>query len=261
MACLAPDAKTLENGVKMDDARNHYTRNRLQRVVIAGLSVLAIAGATAIGGLAGTAQASTISVRQYAPPPPVAPAPPGFSAVVTSVTIGPAGGTVGPVVVDGADVTLTVPAGAFPSPVQITITAGDLGTLTPAVYAGYRIVTAVGVQVQLNGAAYPGTFLKALTLTVRDSAVTSASVVTTWNGASLTTDPAATTAPGVATVSFDTDPDFVVLSPVSTVAKPVPSATVPVTGKPLVGEGILAGVLFAAGLGGLGMSRRRKARG
>lgn len=226
-----------------------------------GLTALSLAAAAGIGGMTATAQASTRSVGQYGPPPPSAPAPPGFSAVVTSVTIGPGGGTVGPVVVNGADVTLTVPAGAFPSPVQITLTSGDLATLGPAVFAGYNVVTAVGVQVQLNGAAYPGTFLMPLTLTVRGSGITSASVVTTWNGASLATYSAATTASGVATVSFDSDPDFAVLSPVTTVAKPVPSATVPVTGKPLVGEGILAGVLFAAGLGGLGLSRRRKARG
>jgi hypothetical protein len=49
--------------------------------------------------------------------------PGGYSVVVTSQTITPAGGTNGPVTVDGASVTLIVPAGAFPVPVQITLTA------------------------------------------------------------------------------------------------------------------------------------------
>jgi hypothetical protein len=35
-------------------------------------------------------------------------------------------------------------------------------------------------------------------------------------------------------------------------------ATTPVTGKPLMGEGILAGALLALGVGGLGVSRRRR---
>ena len=60
------------------------------------------------------------------------PAPPGgFTALVTTVTITPAGGVVGPVTVDGAQVTVHVPAGAFPEDVQLTITAPHLPAITP----------------------------------------------------------------------------------------------------------------------------------
>jgi hypothetical protein len=91
-----------------------------------GLSVLTLAGAVGLGGLATTAEASTVTVRQYGPPPGSPPPLPGFSTVLTSLTVGPAGGTIGPVSSDGATFTLTVPAGAFPTDVQITLTAGDL---------------------------------------------------------------------------------------------------------------------------------------
>ncbi|HEV3383152.1 MAG TPA: hypothetical protein VG142_19475 [Trebonia sp.] len=226
-----------------------------------GLSVLSVAAGVGIGPAA-TAQASVLSARAYAPPPPPpAPPAPGFTGVATSVTVGPAGAAIAPGFIDGAAVTVTVPAGAFANTVQITVTAGAVGTLAPAAFTGYRVVTALGVQVELNGAPYPGTFLKPITVTWRDGAITSASLVTTWNGVSLAIDPSSTSSPGVATVTFDADPDFAILSPVSAAPKPVAGATVPVTGEPLAGEGILAGALLVAGLGGLGISRRRKKRG
>src|ERR1700733_1461729 len=88
------------------------------RAAIVMLGSTALAVAAAGGALASTG---------YGPPGPAAPTVPGgFSAVVTSQTIGPAGGKIGPVSVDGVTTTLTVPAGAFPGPVQITLTAPDL---------------------------------------------------------------------------------------------------------------------------------------
>jgi len=80
-------------------------------------------GAAVAWGSAGVALAST-SARQSVPPPITTPAPPGgFSAVVTTQTITPAGGTVGPLLVAGAEVTIHVPPGAFPADVQLTVTA------------------------------------------------------------------------------------------------------------------------------------------
>lgn len=251
----------------MNDLGKRHARYRLQRVIYFGLSGLVVAGALGFGGLATAtaAQASTVKTVQYAPPPPPANSTPGFTAVLTSVTVGPAGATV-PVTSNGVPCSLAVPAGAFPADVQITITAGSPAVLGPEVQAGFHLVTGVGIQVGAPAPAtgptpYPGTFLKPLTLTCTSPAITAGSAVDIASGPTLTVDPAATVAAGTASVSFDTDPSFAVVSPNVVTPTPVPKVTVPVTGKPLLGEGILAGSLVFAGLGGLGLSRRRRARG
>ena len=101
----------------------------------------------------------------YGPAPPAGPVPGGYFAVVTSQTFGPSGGTIGPVHVGALLVTVTIPAGAFPVPVQITLTAPDVAGIADAGFAGYQAVGGVGILVQENGTAYPGTFLKPLSLT------------------------------------------------------------------------------------------------
>lgn len=229
---------------------------RLHRVVISKLSVIALIGAASVCGTAGIAAAAATA---YGPPPPATSVPPGgFTAVITTVSVGPAGGTIGPVSVNGVELTVTVPRGAFPSVVQITVTAPDLGLITPP--AGITVVAGAGIQVTLNGAPYPGTFLKAVTATFRSSKIIPSSDVVVWNGTSFVIDQASTTTAGMATVSFDTDPDFAVESPASTAVTTVPGATIPVTGEPFLGEGILAGGLVLAGAGGILLSRRRRTR-
>jgi hypothetical protein len=214
-----------------------------------------VIGAAAVYGTAGAAAAAT----GYGPLPPPAPAPPGgFTAVVTTVTIGPAGGTIGPVPVDGTALTVTVAPGTFPAAVQITVTAPDLALITPT--AGSAVVAGAGIAVTLGGVPYPGTFLKAVNASFGSPKITPLSAVLVWNGTSFVTDPASASAAGTAAVSFDTDPDFAVESPLSTPVTKVPGATVPVTGKPFLGEGILAGGLVLAGAGGVVLSRRRRAR-
>jgi hypothetical protein len=188
-----------------------------------------------------------------------APAPPGgFTAVVTTVTVGPGGGTIGPLTVDGATLTITVPAGAFSSPVQVTVTAPDLAAIPPQ--SGHTVVAGAGITVGLNGAVFPGTFLKPITATFGSPKITAASDVTVWNGSAFVTDPNSSDSAGSASVSFDSDPDFAVQTPVSSEEEPVPSATVPVTGVPVLGEGIAAGSLILGGAGAIAASRRRRAR-
>ena len=195
-----------------------------------------------------------------APPPPAGVAPPGgFSGVVTSQTITPAGGTIGPLTVDGACVTLVIPPRAFPVSVQITITAPDLSAVGDAGFDGYKAVAGVGIQVQVNGLPYRGTFLKSLILTVCSSSITASSVVVVWKRTAFVTETDATVRAGVAVVRFDTDPDFAILSPAETpAAGPIPGATRPVTGKPVLGEGILAGALLALGATGIVVGCRRR---
>ena len=80
-----------------------HTFGRRFAVVALGSAAMLVVGA---GG--------ALAAGGYGPPAPVVPpAPGGFSAVVTSQTIGAGGGQVGPVTVDGVPTTLTVPAGAF----------------------------------------------------------------------------------------------------------------------------------------------------
>jgi hypothetical protein len=196
-----------------------------------------------------------LAANAYGPPgPPAPPVPGGYTVVVTSQTIGPAGGTIGPVDVGGIPTTLTIPAGAFPVPVQITLTAPDLAAIGAGGFPGHNAIAGVGIGVQENGSTYPGTFLKPLTLTMSSSSITSSSVVVVWNGTAFVTESSATVTAGSATVTFDSDPDFAVLGPGT-----VPGATTPTTGKPFLGEGILAGALVLLGATGLAYARRRRA--
>lgn len=243
----------------MPPNRNRPVHFRLPRVTKSKLFAVTLLTAAAVGAPAGTALAATSAGSQYGPPAVTTPASQGgFTAVVTTVTIPTTGGTIGPIAVDGAELTISIPPGAFPEPVTITVTAPDLATIPPM--AGTTVVAGAGITVGLNGAPYPGTFLKPITATFTSPNITAGSVVTVWNGSSFVTDSGATSTTGTATVSFDSDPDFAVMTPVTTPPRPVPSATVPVTGVPAVGEGLLAGVLILGGAGGIAASRRRRAR-
>jgi hypothetical protein len=232
------------------------------RLIKAGLTCLAMAGAAACCCTAGPAYAADRSVASYGPPSThsLTGIPGGYTSVITSVPIGPAGGTIGPLTVNGAMVTITIPAGAFSTTVLITVTQADLGGLAAAM-PRYEVVAGVGIQVTVNGQPYAGTFLKPLTATIRSSQITASSVVQVWNGSAFVTDQDSSAAAGVATLSFDTDPYFVVRSPATQVVTAIPGATSSQTGEPLLGEGIAAGGLLLLGSGGLavgGATRRRQ---
>jgi hypothetical protein len=221
------------------------------------LFAMIMLGAAVAWGTAGVASAATAG-NQSVPPPVAIPLPPGgFSAVVTSETIGPAGGTIGPVDVDGALVTVHIPAGAFPMDVQIVITAPDLGAVPPS--PGFMVVAGVGIGVSINGAKYQGTFLKPITVDIASPRITASSVVGVWTGSAFVTDGGATLTAGMASFTMDSDAAFIVQSPTAHIA-PVPGATAPVTGEPFLGEGILAGLLLLGGTGAVFASRRRRVK-
>ena len=145
---------------------------RLAIVMLAGAATLVTTGA-----------GRALAAGGYGPPAPVPPkVPGGHCAVVTSQTITPAGGTIGPVTIDGASDTLIVPAGAFPVPVQITLTAPNLCAVGTASFRCFKVVTGVGIQVQENGSTYPGPFLKPLTLDTSSSSISASSILAVWNG-------------------------------------------------------------------------------
>jgi hypothetical protein len=169
-----------------------------------GLAIAAVAGAVGVGGLGSAAEASTVGARTSAPPPPL----PGYTTVITSVTVGSGGGTIGPVGCNGGSFTLAVPAGAFSTDVQITLTCGDLDVLAPQAFPGFELFDALGVTVELNGETLPGTFPKPLTLTDANAFITPSSVMGIWNGTAFLNYTDVTLGSGVAHVSFDRDSDF-----------------------------------------------------
>jgi hypothetical protein len=210
-------------------------------------------------------------VRSY--PGHASPGSGGFTTILTTITVGPAGGSTGPIKADGFSLNVVIPPGTFATPVQLTVAAPTLSTI-PA-QPDRTVVAGAGIAIGQGGTSYQGTFLKSITASFGSLGITAGSDVAVWNGSSFATDQDGTAAAGTASVSFDTDPDFVVETPSSAIKKKskpvgpgtpepagpgslVPGATVPVTGKPVLGEVILASVLILAGAGGIAASRRRR---
>lgn len=144
----------------------------VRRLVMAGLGAALAIGSS---GLA-------LAAPGYGGPPPPPPVPGGYFRVVTSVTIGPSGGIIGPVMVDGVLVTLRVPRRAFPMPVQITLTAPDVGEIGDAGFRHERAFSGVGVIVQVDGQTYSGQFLRPLHLTLESRKINASDLFVVWNG-------------------------------------------------------------------------------
>jgi hypothetical protein len=122
------------------------------------------------------------------------------------------------------------------------------------------VVAGVGVEVTLNGAPYPGPFLKPITIDIASPKIDASSVVGIWNGSAFVTDANSTVSAGQVSISMDSDPAFIVQSPTAPKGATVPSATAPVTGEPFLGEGILAGLLVLGGTGAIFTNRRRRVK-
>lgn len=183
----------------MPRAKRPYLTQKLATVAV-GAAILAIAA----GQL--PAQAA------YGPPPPPPNAPGGYRAVVTSQTIGPAGGVIGPVRVDGFLVTLTIPPGTFTTPVQITITAPNGLGIGNGGHPGYRPVGGVGVLVEVNGKPYTGNFAHSLILDIPRPAITSRDRAGEWNGSTFTFI-GATVSGHTLQISFVGSEDFAIIAP------------------------------------------------
>jgi hypothetical protein len=178
------------------------------------LAVLTAALTAMTGSYETGAAASAMVPRGYGPPPPGGGSPPGgFGNVIASLTISPDGLVVGPVDTGKARLAVTIPAGAFPAAVQVTLTSSGLPSPGRARLRGYTPVAGAGTQVQQNGLPFPGPFSRPLTADFRSPLITPSSIVLVWNGTKFVTDTAATVASGSATVSFETSSDFLVFSP------------------------------------------------
>jgi hypothetical protein len=175
----------------------------------------------AIGGIALLMANSGVALAAYGPPPPPpGTVPGGFSCVVTSLTVGPAGKLIGPIRLGGLEATIDIQRGTFPVAVQITITEpfgvsggcqggpgiGDGG------FRGDTAVGGVGILVQRNGSAYTGTFRRPITVRVTSSSIGPSSLVVVWNGTRFVLAPA-DLGGGSATIRVFASGDYAVLTP------------------------------------------------
>jgi hypothetical protein len=192
----------------------------------------------------GSAAAATSGYTPPTTPPPTTPPPTPNCPVGTTISsgnIGAGGGTVTGSV-DGSNVTVTVPAGTFPSGVQVAITDVSQIVVTPA---GTVIVLSFGVDFCVNGQKVTGTFSPPVTVVVSNPAIKAGDVLYEFVGDTLTPY-AANVSNGQFTITVDSDPSFVLVASSSPTAA-IPGATSVVTGKPFLLEGIIAGVLVFAG--------------
>jgi hypothetical protein len=228
-------------------------RAKLATVVMIPLAIALTAGITFVSAAPALGQPAT---GYGAPPaaPPAAPtttgAPAGFTTVLTTVAIGPAGGTV-----SAGGITVTIPAGDFTVTTDVSILLGTLNALT-GLPAGDTPVEAVGVVFTQGGAKVTGAFATPITVSVANGAITTADTLDVYLASSGTYVPV-TASPNVTgntvvagddTFHVTADPYVVILAVPTTSAAVVPGATVPVTGVPVVSEGLLGGLLIAAGL-------------
>jgi hypothetical protein len=180
------------------------------------LATVAICGAAVLAANPGVALA-------YAGPPGPPPSglvPGGFSCVVTSRTVGPAGALIRSLTLHGLVASLRIRAGTFSVPVQLTITEpygrgrncqGGPG-IGNAGFRGYRAVGGIGLLVQVGGQTYQGTFAKPLILRLTSALIRRSSLVAAWGGTRFVLGPNTVARPGSAVVRVAANGDFAVLT-------------------------------------------------
>ncbi len=182
--------------------------------------------------------------------------------VAASQTIGTSGGRI-TAAAQGETYVISVPAGDFTAPTQVTVYAPtDLSAIKAI--AGIEIV----FSDPSTGAPLPGTTLPTpITVAVNAPDVAKGDVVEVFNGTGFVTYAGSyTTTAGSATIEMTADPTFAVAPPAQAAAPgspSVPGATSIDTGEPFLGEEIVAGAAAAAGLVAVGaalsLRRRRSA--
>ncbi len=181
-------------------------------------------------------------------------APPGYTTVLTTQTVQPAGGTV-TTTGGGSTITVVVPAGATPSAIQIEITEGTLSALT-GLPSGSTPVLAYGITILLNGQKDTATFSPPLKVTISNPTITSANSIVIWDPATSSFVPAtqattvsgATVSSGSVTFDITSDPYTALLAGSATSTTPVAGATTPSTGVPWLTELVVGLALIAGGL-------------
>ena len=149
-----------------------------RRMVAPRLSVALLGAAAMLFTSSGMAEAL------YGPPPPPVPVPGGYLTVVTSQTVGPGGGTIGPVSGGNTQTTVAVPPGAFLAPLQVTITEPDISGIGNAGFCGYEGVAGIGVIIQnpANGSVTYDFFTHPLVVTVSSPGIKEGDIIVAWDG-------------------------------------------------------------------------------
>ena len=152
---------------------------RIRRWMVAPRLSVALLGAGAM-----LISSSGIAQALYGPPPPPVPVPGGYLTVVTSQTVGTGGGTVGPASGGNTETTVVVPPGAFPTPLQVTITEPDISGIGNAGFCGYQAVAGIGVIIQnpANGSVNYDFFTDPLVVTVSSPGIKPGDIIVAWDG-------------------------------------------------------------------------------
>lgn len=230
----------------------------------------AAAAMTAVGLLVVGEGVASAASGGYGPTPPSNGSPGGFTSVVTSKVLGPAGGSLS-ASVPGATVLVTVPPGALPANEDLIITAPDLTQTSAALgslgFTGYQAVAGLGLVVEdQSGAKFTGTFGHPLTVTLSGSSLgVAGEEVLQLNGPSSASALKDTLGSQQVSIQVASDPDLVAINPTTAAAAAAPAASVSGattqhTGLPFRGEEDLAGVLAVVGVGALAAAARRRLR-
>lgn len=184
----------------------------------------------------------------------------GFTAVAASQTVNSSGAKI-TATFGGETYVISIPAGDFTAPTQVTVYAPtDLGSIGAS--AGIEVV----FSDPATGKSLSGTTLKTpIDVVVSSSAITKGDVVEVFNGSSFV-DYTGTysTSTGSANIEVTSDPTFAVVPPPKAavpVTATVPAATTVHTGKPFLGEELVAGAAGVLGLAAIGTAfgvRRRR---
>lgn len=164
-------------------------------------------------GLSALLAGPLAALADYPPGPYPGPGPGGaFATVVVSQTVGSSGATIS-ATFGAATLTLVVPANAFGAATQITVYADNPAVVDPLLPAGATLIEGFAV-----GWTPGSTAASALTLTISDPAIPGGAAVFQTTGGGLVPVTGAQVQPGSVTVSFTTDPGFVIAK-VATSAK------------------------------------------
>jgi hypothetical protein len=220
-----------------------------------GTLPVAVMSACAVGAallaIPASAYAATGGIGAPDVPPINIGGTPGGQNVLCTLNVPPAGGTV-----NCSGIAVTLPSTTNGLQVVFSSGAGPSCSLTPGV--------AVTFYDPVTSVKFAGTFNPPATVKYANTAVEAGETVVIYNPATgkWTAAPsgvvtAASTGDGTVSLTTSGDPTFAVLSSSGSCA-PIPGATVATTGKPFLGEGLLAGGLVLGGSAALWMIVRRR---